>query len=161
VVGLLDAESFLVAPDGLDSAAVEDLIIRGDRRAIPSHPLRRSVDDRSAVDAVAADIFVPAAVSGSLDRLGLDRLRAAGVGTIICGANQPIRETCLGETATREYADANFLILPDMVGSLGMARSFYHLMDRTAHHSVAGTFGAVSKAMAESVQAILECQGWG
>jgi glutamate dehydrogenase/leucine dehydrogenase len=161
VVGLLDAESFLVAPNGLDSAAVEDLIIRGERRAIPSHPLRRSDHDRSAADSVPADIFVPAAVSGSLNRPRLDRLRAAGVGTIICGANQPISETCLGETATQEYADANFLIVPDMVGSLGMARSFYHLMDRAADHSVAGTFGAVSNAMAESVQAILECQGGG
>ena len=138
-----------MAPDDLDSAAVEDLIIRGERRAIPSHPLRRSDDDRSA------------AVSGSLNRPRLDRLLAAGVGTIICGANQPIRETCLSETATQEYADANFLIVPDMVGSLGMARSFYHLMDRAADHSVAGTFRAVSQAIAEFIQAILECQSGG
>ncbi len=48
-----------------------------------------------------------------------------------------------------------------MVGSLGMARAFYHLMDRTADHSVAGTFGAVSKAMSDSVNAILERQDGG
>ena len=159
VVGLMDADSFLVAPDGLEPADVEDLITRGDRRVIPTHPLRRSEADRSPADSVAADIFVPAAVSGSLDRPRLDRLQAAGVGTIVCGANQPLQEACLGDTATQEHADAHFLILPDMVGSLGMARAFYHLTDRSADHSVAGTFGAVSQAMSDSVEAILECQG--
>jgi glutamate dehydrogenase (NAD(P)+) len=161
VVGLLDADSYLLAPDGLDAEAVADLIAQGERRVIPPHPLRRSDADRAAANEVASDIFVPAAVSGSLDRPRLDRLRAAGVGTIVSGANQPFRESCLGETATQEHADAHFLILPDMVGSMGMARAFYHLMNRTADHSVAGTFGAVSKAMSDSVDAILECQGGG
>ena len=38
VVGLLDADSLLVAPDGLDSTDLEDLIARGDRRVIPRIP---------------------------------------------------------------------------------------------------------------------------
>lgn len=161
VVGLLDADSLLVAPDGLDSTDLEDLIARGDRRVIPPHPLRRSHADRHAVDEVPADIFVPAAVSGSIDRPRLDRLRAAGVDTIVCGANQPFREACLGDTATQEYADAHFLILPDMVASQGMARAFYHLTDSAADHSAEGTFKAVSRAMSDSVDAILESMGDG
>jgi len=161
VVGLLDAESFLLAPDGLDPSDVEDLITRGDRRVIPTHALRRSEVDRTTADSVPADIFVPAAVSGSVDRPRLDRLQAAGVSTIVCGANQPFREGCLGDTATQEHADAHFLILPDMVGSMGMARAFYHLTDGSTDHSAAGTFGALSQAMSDSVDAILECQGGG
>ena len=159
VVGLLDAESSLVAPDGLDTSDVEDLIVRGERRVIPAHPLRRTDPDRTPADEVPADIFVPAAVSGSVDRSRLDRLRAAGVRAIVCGANQPFREACLGDTATQEYADAHFLIAPDMVASQGMAPAFYHLMDVTADHSAEGTFEAVATAMSESVDVILEGLG--
>ena len=95
VVGLVDADSFLMAPDGLDPIKIEDLITQGAGRVIPLQPLRRSHSDRSPADKVPADIFVPAAVSGSLDRL-----QDAGVHTIVCGANQPFREEGLGATAT-------------------------------------------------------------
>ena len=156
LVGLVDAEGSVVAPDGLEPAEVEDLIVRRERRLIPSHDLRRTDAERDAVYDVSADIFVPAAISGSVDRARLDQLRAAGVSTIVCGANQPFRESHLGDTTTQEYADAHFLVLADAVASQGMARAFYHLMESAPDSAAEHTFDCVSNAMAESVDALVQ-----
>lgn len=129
-VGIVDAESGLAAPDGLDAADVESLMRRRVGRLIPEHPLRRQGREREAVYRVPADVFIPAAISGSVGPERLDELADAGVGVIASGANQPFAEARLGDSHVQRSADARFTVVPDIIGSLGMARAFQYFMAR-------------------------------
>ncbi len=128
VVAVLDAERALVRSDGLSADEVEGLVLRRRQGRLPEDDALLAEAEREAAYRIPADLFVPAAVSGSLDAARLDDLEAAGVTTIVCGANQPFREARLGDTRLQERADRTFRVLPDVVGSMGMARAFHHLM---------------------------------
>ncbi|HSH44670.1 MAG TPA: Glu/Leu/Phe/Val dehydrogenase dimerization domain-containing protein, partial [Longimicrobiales bacterium] len=91
LVGVSDAEKVLIAPGGLDADAVERLIVAGPDRLLPDDPRCRYGDDRAAFFETPADVFVCAAASGTVVDATLDRLEAAGVQVIACGANQPFR----------------------------------------------------------------------
>lgn len=159
IVGLTDQASGLAAPEGLDAPAVEELIRKRPVREIPDHPLRRTGEGRDEAYSAPADLFVPAAVSGSLDPARLAQLKAAGVTSMVCGANQPIRESRLGDTTNIRAADAEFAIVADVVGSMGMARAFHHLMADGPASSPQEIFGAVRETMEESVGAVVDRKG--
>ncbi len=151
IVGIVDADHGLAAKDGLDAAGIHDLLIRRKGRELPNHPMRHSGADRVAAYAVKADLFIPAAISGSIDRTRLEGLSYAGVSTIVCGANQPFRESRLGDTRTQEAADADFTIVADVVGSMGMARAFHYLMTGGARTCPEEIFEAVGCTVDEAI----------
>ncbi len=95
-------------------------------------------------------------MSGSVDEARLGVLERAGVEMMICGANQPFREERLGATGVQERADACFQVVADTVASQGMARAFYYLMGEDAEVTDRAVFGAVTRAMEEAVDAVLE-----
>lgn len=159
VVGITDAMSGLAAPEGLSVDEVEDLVRRRPVRDLPDHPLRRAGPDRDRVYDVHADLFVPAAVSPSLDSSRLDQLRGAGVKALVCGANQPVREERLGDTRNLRATDQDFAVVADVVGSMGMARAFHHLMAGGSASSPDRIFHAVRDTMEEAVTAVTERNG--
>lgn len=159
VVGIVDAEHGLHSPAGLGAAEVEDLLRRREGRTLPEHPGRVSGPRREIVYEAEADLFVPAAISGSVDAARLARLARQGVRRIVCGANQPIREARLGDTETARAADGHFEALPDIVASLGMARAFYTLMSSPEPLSAERVFDDVGRAVDESVEAVMERVG--
>jgi len=159
LVGIIDAECALVAPEGLGADEVEDLVRRRSARTLPDHPQRRTGEARFEVYGVSADLLVPAAISGSLDRPRLETMRGGGVRWIVCGANQPFRELRLGDTRTQEWADGVFGIVPDVVGSLGMARAFAHLMSGGAAARPDDVFAAVGEVMDDALARVVERAG--
>lgn len=155
VVGLVDEASAIVAPDGLDADAVEDLVTRSEDRRIPAHSALRRGEKRQDAYTIDADVFVPAAISGSIGMTRLNQLKAGGVESIICGANQPFREASLGDTTTLEAADEMFDIIPDAIASMGMARSFAHLMQSAPDSRQERIFPAVATGMGAAVRDVL------
>ncbi len=159
IVGIIDAESGLASTEGFGAAEVEDLLRRQSGRALPDHPGRVAGPEREMVYRASADLFVPAAISGSVDARRLAQLARHGVQRIVCGANQPFREVRLGDTETIQAADGEFELLPEVVSSLGMARAFYHLMANPEARGVDEIFGAVATAADDAVDAIIGLVG--
>lgn len=159
IVGISDAVSGLASVDGLDADAVEDLIRRRNLRDLPDHPLRRTGPGREDVYQVPADLFVPAAVSGSLDTGRLRQLREAGITTFVSGANQPVREARLGDTRNIQGADAEFSIVADVIGSMGMARAFHFLMAEGPVGCPQEVFEAVGHTMEDAVSDVIDRHG--
>ena len=159
IAAITDAHNVLVDRSGLDDAAVEALLVRRRHGCLPEHPARLPGERRERAYAVATDVVVPAAISGSLDAGRLDALARAGARWIVCGANQPFRESALGATSTQEWADQRFIVLPDVVGSMGMARAFEHLMEGGAHATPADVFEAVGAHVDQAVDTVVTHAG--
>lgn len=159
IVGILDVDSGIAAPGGLDPDDVADLIRRRPGRALPDHPLRISGEKRELVYGVPADLFLPAAISGSVDARRIAQLAQAGVRKMVCGANQPFREVRLGETLTAQAADGAFQVIPEIVASLGAARAFHHLMTHPGGSTPEAVFQAVGTRMDEAVDAVMARAG--
>jgi glutamate dehydrogenase/leucine dehydrogenase len=106
-----------------------------------------------------ADLFIPAAISGSVDSRRLAQLARHGVRRMVCGANQPIHEVRLGDTENIQAADAEFEVLPEIVASLGMARAFYSLMASAGPETADEIFADVAQAVDEGVDAVIERTG--
>lgn len=130
VVGITDAEKALIAPEGLTVHEVEDLIRRRVDKLLPGDdPRIRRGADAQTFWTTPAEIFVCAALSGSVTERTLDALASAGVRTIACGANQPFREESIGDTRVCQLADSRFAVLADFLSNCGMARTFSYLME--------------------------------
>ncbi len=151
IAAVTDARSGLAPPEGLDAEAVATLLQARDRRELPPHPHRVEGPAREACYSAPADLFVPAAVSASVDPERQEQLEAAGVTTVVCGANHPFVEAALGDTTNQRAADARFAIVADVVGSLGMARAFGYLMAEASAPRAEDIFAAVRDTMDETV----------
>lgn len=159
IVGIVDADYGLHSEEGLDADGVEDLLRRRDGRTLPEHPDRLEGPERELAYRASADLFIPAAISGSVDSRRLAQLARHGVRRIVCGANQPIHEAGLGHTENAEAADAEFEIVSEVIASMGMARAFYNLMAGSEPQTAEEIFSDVADTMSGAVDAVLERVG--
>jgi glutamate dehydrogenase/leucine dehydrogenase len=138
-----------VDPRGLD---VPDLFAR--RAGGADLPSVGSVEssDPAAFWATEAEIFIPAATSYTVDAERIERLRAAGVQVIACGANTPFADRELGACTLQKEADRAFSVIPDFIANCGMARTFAFLMDEGASVSE----GAIEADVARTIRRALE-----
>ena len=111
------------------------------------------------METLRADLFIPAAISGSLTPERLVRLEDAGVETIVCGANQPFREARLGATDTQRMADSRFQVIADVVGSMGQARTFHYLMGQAPDTRPEKILEAVGEGIESAVEEVLDQVG--
>jgi glutamate dehydrogenase (NAD(P)+) len=160
VVGVADRDKARVEPAGMGAAEVEALLAgRGDDKLVPDDGRCLRGAARDAFWSTPADVFVAAAASGTLDGAALDRLAAAGVRTIACGANQPFAEAKLGATGVQRVADRRFGVIPDVVANCGMARAFSYLMEPGADPRPGPLFEAVDRTIADALREIMERTG--
>lgn len=157
IVGIADRDKVLISDDGLDAADVQTLLLAREDKCLPAADVRcLRGPERSRFAEVPADIFVSAAASETLDTVALQRLKAQGVETIACGANQPFREAKLGATRVQRSADEHFTIIPDVVANCGMARAFSYLMKHPGNATSADIFRAVDETIGHSLAEIVE-----
>lgn len=156
IVGISDARSALIAPDGLTPVEIAELIRRRENKLLPRHPGTLPAGERDRFDDAAADVFVCAAVSGSLTTERLDRLAGAGVRVIASGANHPFREYRLGSTRVAQLADRRFAILPDILANCGMARTFSYLMGDDARTDAPSIFAAVDRTIDDALDEVVD-----
>ena len=156
IVAIRDAEKVLLAPQGLTSEEVEQIIAARRNKLLPNEDVR-VVHTRVAERffSTPADVFVCAAISGSVDDSILQKLSDSGVRTIACGANQPFAEAKIGSTRIAQYADRRFAILPDILANLGMARTFSYLMEPLAQPFAEPIIAAVDRTITDTLDQVL------
>ncbi|MCL7926336.1 MAG: amino acid dehydrogenase [marine benthic group bacterium] len=125
VVGITDATSALLRSEGLSAEDVESLLLSRSGNTLPATK-DRLVGPESHAEfwKQPADMFVAAAGSGSLDAGRLDQLEAAGVTSIVSGANHPFWASEPGDTTLEQEADRRFAVIADVIASCGTAHAF-------------------------------------
>lgn len=159
VVAIADARSVLLEPEGLDAEAMESLLRASRAKLLPDDPRCVEGEARDAFWDARADVFVAAALSGTLDPSRLGRLERAGVRVLACGANNPFRERATGTTSVQREADRRFAILPDILSNCGMARTFAWLMCEAGDAEPDGIFASVDGTIGATLDEVLERAG--
>jgi len=156
LVGIIDREHGIIAPEGLDFAEVRQLMVnREGNQLTGDHPKMMPYAEASAQFwDLSADIFIPGAASKLVHQHQLDRLLDKGLQVIACGANDPFFDNDLFFGTTAQYADQHCSVIPDFIANCGMARIFAYLMQRNVRMSDRALFRDVSATIGK---AIAEC----
>src|SRR5690606_1049738 len=101
-----------------------------------------------------ADIFLPCAASRLVTREQVDRLYAAGLETIACGANVPFADPEIFYGPIAEHADGQVSVIPDFIANSGMARVFAYCMQPGAELSDEAIFTDVRQVIGNALEAV-------
>lgn len=155
VVGILCKEGadylWAADPEGLDVPA----LFAERRGPLLAADCARGPSPRPFWD-LAADCFIPAARSHSIDAAALDRLKAAGVSSVVCGANNPFADEAFGDLAVQRRADRELAVIPDFIANAGMARAFAYLMSEEGSPDPEAVFADVRATIRGAVARLLE-----
>jgi len=125
IVGIIDAHSSLLRPEGLTVSDVESLLLaRTGNTLPPGDEVRDGPVAHEEFWSTPAELFVAAAGSGCLDSSRLDLLTSAGVHSIVAGANHPFWASEPGDTTLEREADGRFAVIADVIASCGTAHAF-------------------------------------
>jgi glutamate dehydrogenase (NAD(P)+) len=125
IVGITDATSALLSYDGLVASDVESLLLGRTGNTLPRvSDVVEGPESHEEFWRQPADMFVAAAGSGSLDARRLDGLEAAGLTSIVSGANHPFWASEPGDTTLEQEADRRFAVIADVIASCGTAHAF-------------------------------------
>ena len=152
VVGIIDRDGGLLRPEGLGFDEVRALFLgkQGNQLAAPDLLPFDAVNAR--IWDLGAEVFLPCAASRLVTRGQVERLVAAGLEVVSCGANVPFADPEIFYGPVCEWADSQVAVIPDFIANCGMARAFAHLMGRQAEISDAAIFGDVSRTIAEALE---------
>jgi len=154
ITGITDRFGGLIKPKGLDAAAVEKLFMdkQGNRLHTPDLQPYETVNEQ--VWDCGAEVFLPCAASRLVTREQVDRLCAAGLETIACGANVPFADKEIFYGPIAEHADGKVAVIPDFIANCGMARVFAYCMQYGADLSDKGIFNDVSTTIGNALEKV-------
>jgi glutamate dehydrogenase (NAD(P)+) len=161
IVAISDARTGLRKTEGFSVEDIEDLLLRRRGNTLPSVAGTGDPCARDSLFDTPSDLLVAAAASGTLDFEVLGRIEAAGVQSIVAGANHPFASAAPGDTSVEQEADGRFAIVADIIASCGTAHAFacqsrsdFPLQPRIVFESIEETVGeAVDEAARRAASA--------
>eukprot|EP00993_Chasmostoma_nieuportense_P004874 NODE_5521_length_644_cov_17.696325_g5357_i0.p1 GENE.NODE_5521_length_644_cov_17.696325_g5357_i0~~NODE_5521_length_644_cov_17.696325_g5357_i0.p1 ORF type:complete len:202 (+),score=51.18 NODE_5521_length_644_cov_17.696325_g5357_i0:64-606(+) len=159
IVGIVDRNGGVINEKGFTSEEVAQFVVKrnGNQLNVPEMMPFDVIMDK--IWDVPADIFIPAAASRLVERSQLDRMLAAGLKVISCGANVPFKdpEIFLGETGA--FADSQISVIPDFIANCGMARVFAYLMGNEVEITDHAIFLDTSTTVRHALEKIHDLHG--
>ncbi len=151
LVGILDKDRGVIAPEGLSLQQVEELLTGREGNALGHEGTISHEEADWQFWNMQADIFVPAASSRLIHKNHLEQLLNGGLRLIAPGANVPFADQEIFMGAISQWADQHFTVLPDFIANSGMARAFYYFEQPGALMSVEALFRDVTQAMHDAL----------
>lgn len=145
ITGIIDRVGGLIRPDGLGLDDIRALFLSKQGNALTTSGLQSFEEVNAAIWDVGAEVFLPCAASRLVTENQLDRMLAAGLEVISCGANVPFADPEIFYGPISEKADSACAVIPDFIANCGMARVFGYLMgDGEVHLEDDAIFGDTS-----------------
>ncbi len=151
VVGIIDRAGGLIDEQGFSFEQIRELFLNKNGNQLVTEGLLPFEEVNRRIWDLGAEVFLPCAASRLVTREQLDRLVAAGLETISCGANVPFADNEIFYGPVYEYADSQVSVLPDFIANCGMARAFGYLMRGDMEISDQAIFGDVSAVIREAL----------
>ena len=158
VVAILNKIGTLKKADGFSEQEITNLFIAKTSEGEFIHT-DKSTNNEEIYD-VEADIFLPCANSGLVKKEYLKKMKDKGIKLISSGANIPFDgQFTKGKGVDLyndvvEFADKNFILIPDFIANCGMAHTFAYLMKYRADVRDSSIFNSVSKTISHAIYEI-------
>lgn len=128
ITGIIDRQGGLINEKGFTEAEITDLFLNRKGNEL-SHPDMIPFEEINAkIWDMPMEIFIPGAASRLVTQNQAERMVAAGVEVVSCGANVPFADKEIFMGPISEYMDNNTAVVPDFIANCGMARVFAYLM---------------------------------
>lgn len=155
IVGIIDRAGGIINEEGLGLEEVRALFINRDGNALRADNTLSFEEVNARVWDLKADVFLPCAASRLLTSDQVDRLVAAGVSVIACGANVPFNDPQIFYGPIAESADDRISVIPDFIANCGMARVFAYLMSNgDVDLSDEGIFNDASRTIRNAMEGV-------
>lgn len=128
ITGIIDRAGGMVRPEGMELEEIRSLFLSKQGNALKSKDMLAFDEVNATIWDVGAEVFLPCAASRLITEDQLDRMAAAGLEVISCGANVPFADQEIFYGPISEKADALCAVIPDFIANCGMARVFAYLM---------------------------------
>ena len=128
VVGIIDRVGGLINENGFTFEEIKKLYLDKEGNKLVADNMLSFEEVNSRIWDLKAEVFAPCAASRLITKEQVDRMIAAGMETVSCGANVPFADPEIFFGPIGVYADQHLSILPDFIANCGMARVFAYLM---------------------------------
>jgi len=154
VVGIIDRVGGLIKPEGFTEQEIKTLFNNRVNNTLVADNLIPFAEASEQIWNVGAEIFVPAASSRLVQQAEVDKMIAAGLEVIACGANVPFADKEIFFGSIMEHTDNHVAVIPDFIANCGMARVFAYLMQRNVEMSDDAIFSDASNIIHNALQAV-------
>jgi glutamate dehydrogenase/leucine dehydrogenase len=151
VAGIIDREGGIMAPNGLGEEEVRQLFLNRDGNKLVADNMLSFEEVNAKIWDLPAEIFIPGAASRLVTEDQVNRMAAAGMEVVSCGANVPFADKEIFMGPISRLADSRMAVIPDFIANCGMARVFAYLMKKDAEVTDVAIFKDVSKIIHGSV----------
>lgn len=156
VVGIIDRDGGILAPEGLSLEAVKTLFNQKNGNQLVAPDLLPFEVVNEKIWSMGADIFIPGAASKLVRRDQVDQLLEGGVEVIACGANVPFVDDEVFFGPTARFTDEHTGVIPDFIANCGMARVFAYLMQPDAVMTDQAIFSDISQTIRNAIQEMIK-----
>lgn len=129
IVGIIDRVGGLIKEEGFSFEEIVELFVNKNGNQLEAENMLSFDEVNAKIWDLKAEVFLPCAASRLVTKDQVDRMIAAGMEVISCGANVPFADKEIFFGPIGEYADSKLSVIPDFVANCGMARVFAYLME--------------------------------
>lgn len=152
IVGIIDRAGGCIKAEGFSLDEIRSLFLKREGNQLQSERLLSFDEVNATIWDLPSEIFIPAASSRLVTQAQVERMVAAGLEVISCGANVPFADPEIFFGPTGVWADERVAVIPDFIANCGMARVFAYLMSEEVELTDQAIFADVSKTIRTALQ---------
>lgn len=156
IVGIIDKDGGVINEDGFSLDEVRELFIAREGNTLVAPNFMPFDEINEKVWDLKSEIFIPAAASRLITKDQAERMVAAGLEVISCGANVPFADPEIFFGPIGLWTDERVSLIPDFIANCGMARVFAYLMSESAEVTDQAIFSDVSETIAKAMKISFE-----
>lgn len=152
IVGIIDREGGLINQEGYTLDEIRELFLNRIGNKLMSDDLIPFEEINDKIWDLKSEIFIPAAASRLITKSQIERMVAAGLEVISCGANVPFADKEIFFGPIGVWTDDRVALIPDFIANCGMARVFAYLMSDQAEVTDQAIFDDVSETIKNALE---------
>ena len=152
IVGIIDRAGGCIQAEGFSLDEIRSLFLKREGNQLQSDQLIPFDEVNARIWDLQSEIFIPAAASRLVTQAQVERMVAAGLEVISCGANVPFADPEIFFGPTGVWADERVAVIPDFIANCGMARVFAYLMSEEAEVTDQAIFADVSDTIHRALE---------
>ncbi len=152
IVGIIDREGGLMKEEGYTLDEIRELFLNRIGNKLVATDLIPFEEMNEKIWDLPSEIFIPAAASRLITQEQAERMVAAGLEVISCGANVPFADSEIFFGPIGAWIDDRIALIPDFIANCGMARVFAYLMSDKAEVTDQAIFDDVSNTIRKALE---------